>query len=68
MNIKLLPWTVPNFASIEMPARNRGDGFQEAPKFHVSDIDAETLSEQCDKFRAEVFRKAGKTDTKRKEM
>lgn len=64
MNIKLKPWNVPNFICAEMPPRKRQDGFVEGPKWHVSEVSAEDLSEQCDKFRAEVFKKAGKGDPK----
>jgi len=64
MKIKLIPWHTPNFVIGEMPPRNRGEGFNPdaAPKWSIEEVDAETLSEQCDKFRAEVFEKAGKVD------
>jgi len=32
------------------------------PKWHVRDVDPETLASQCDKFRAAIFKKAGKED------
>ena len=48
----------------KMPAGQRQDGFNPdaAPKWHVREVDAETLTEQCGKFRAEIFAKAGKSD------
>ena len=36
------------------------NGFSEARKFHLSEVDAETLSKMCDDFRSEIFKKAGK--------
>ncbi len=40
---------------------------QEAPKWHIGDVDAETLAEQCDRFRADIFAKAGKADPAQKQ-
>ena len=62
MKIMLNPWIVPNYVTAKMAPRPRQEGFQEGPKWHLSEVDADTLAEQCDKFRAEVFRKAGKSD------
>ncbi len=64
MKIKIQPWMTPNFLIGDMPARPRQEGFNPdaCPKWALAEVDAETLAEQCDKFRAEVFRKAGKTD------
>ena len=62
MKVELNPWMVPNFVTAKMPPRIKQEGFQEGPKWHVSDVDAATLAELCDKFRAEIFRKAGKHD------
>lgn len=64
MKIELQPWTTPDFIMGKMPAGQRQDGFNPdaAPKWHVREVDAETLTEQCDKFRAEIFAKAGKSD------
>ncbi len=58
MNIKLKPFNVPNFALQQMPAGHRND----VPSYPLKDIPAEDLAELCDTFRAEIFRKAGKTD------
>lgn len=64
MKVDLNPWIVPNFVIGKMPPGRRQDGFNPdaAPKWALSDVDAETLAAQCDQFRAEVFRKAGKPD------
>jgi hypothetical protein len=62
---KLRPFMTPNFVSVEMPPRPRQEGLVEAPKFALAELDAETLSELCDEFRADVFRKANKTDPRR---
>lgn len=64
MNVELVEWTVPNYITGKMPSRPRQDGFNPdaVPKWHLSEVDEETLAEQCDKFRASVFQKAGKID------
>jgi hypothetical protein len=65
MKVELLPWQVPNFVIGKIPARPRQEGFNpdSSPKWALAEVDAETLAQQCDAFRAEVFRKAGKEDT-----
>lgn len=67
MNIEIKPWLTPDFITAVMPTSRRQDGFNpdNVPKWHVSEVDEETLSEQCDKFREEVFKKAGKKDPKK---
>ncbi|CAB4187212.1 hypothetical protein UFOVP1601_10 [uncultured Caudovirales phage] len=62
MTIELQPWIVPNFVIGKMPPRPKQDGIQEAPKWHLSEVDASDLARMCDAFRAEVFAKAGKPD------
>jgi hypothetical protein len=65
MKLNLVPFSTPNFVSVQLPARPRQDGLIEAPKFSLTQLDHDTLSALCDEFRAEVFLKAGKTDLKR---
>lgn len=62
MQIKLKPFQTPNFAIQEVPPTTRQEGFTAAPSWPLSDVDAPTLAQMCDEFRAEVFRKAGKDD------
>ena len=52
----------PNFVIAEMPPRPRQEGFQEAPSWPLAEVDAETLDQMWDEFRAGIFRKAGKSD------
>lgn len=65
MKIDLLPFTVPNYVIAKTAPGNRADGWVDAPKWHIRDVDTETLSELCDQFRADVFAKAGKSDPAR---
>lgn len=58
----LKPFTVPNFVVAVQAARPRQEGFTEAPKYALSEIPSETLSDLCDRFRKSVFEKAGKAD------
>lgn len=67
MDIKIQRMGTPNYVIAEIPAGRRQDGFTEAPKWHLRDVDAETLSILCDQFRADVFAKAGKPDPKARE-
>lgn len=62
MSLNLTGFTVPNFVSVQMPARPRGEGMQESPKFALHELDVQTLAGLCDEFRMAVFAKAGKKD------
>ena len=62
IEIELKPFTVPNYVLGEMPLRLRQEGFVEGPKWHLKELDDITLSELCDRFRKDVFAKAGKKD------
>ena len=65
MNIKLRPFNVPNFAIKEAKPGRRQDGMTQPQSFHLSEVDADTLSEMCDEFRAAVFAKAKTTDPRK---
>lgn len=64
--VRLKPFTVPNYVSAsserESSPADRVMGHSDAPKFHLCDLDAQTLSDLCDEFRASVFAKAAKAD------
>ena len=62
IELKLKPFLVPNFALIEEPPRPRHEGFGAGRTFALKEIGAAELSELCDKFRSDVFKKAGKAD------
>lgn len=62
VRLKLQPMSVPNFVIAMMPSRERQEGMAEAPKFHLRDLEPETLAALCDEFRSNVFAKAGKQD------
>jgi hypothetical protein len=65
MKIELNPWTIPNYITAKMPPRPRQEGFESnGPKWHISEVDENTLSDQCDKFRKDIFEKAKKIDPK----
>lgn len=59
--VELQPFSVPNYVIQVVPPGQRQDGFREAPKYRLSEIDADTLAEMCDDFRRAVFEKAGIT-------
>lgn len=56
--IELQPFTVPNYVIVKMPPRPKQDGIRESPKYHISELDENTLNKLCDEFRAAVLRKA----------
>jgi hypothetical protein len=59
---ELQPFQVPNYV-IEVPkVSKRQDGFQETPKHHLSELDGNVLDQLCERFREDVFKKAGKND------
>lgn len=60
--VELQPFRVPGFVFTVSGPRKREDGFTEAPKYALSELDAETLDELCTQFRNDVFRKAGKSE------
>ena len=62
MQIELRPIQTPNFIIQKVAEQPRQAGFQEAPKYAIKDVDAETLSDLCDQFRKDMFAKAGKPD------
>jgi hypothetical protein len=67
MEIKLQPFITPNFVlEDKMAIGKRQDGFHPdlVPKWSLSEVDPETLSNLCDDFRKEIFRKSGKKDPK----
>lgn len=65
IKLKLRPFQVANYVSVESLPGLKQDGIVEAPTFHVRDLDVDALSELCDRFRADVFANAGKADPKK---
>ncbi len=62
INIKLQPMRVPNYVFAESKPSRREQGFTEEPKYALRNLDAATLDSLCEKFREDVFAKAGKQD------
>lgn len=60
--VPLKPFTTPNFVIAERPPRGRSSMTEsmEEPKFALAELSSETLSELCEQFRVDVFKKAGK--------
>ena len=67
IEIELIPFDVPDYAQQYAAPESRQDGvtFTREKKWALKDLDVETLSDLCDEFRFEVFKKAGKTDPRR---
>jgi len=62
MTIKLQPFSTPNYVISESRVGTRQEGLIENPKWPLSEVDEDTLSQLCEKFREDVFKKAGKND------
>ena len=62
MKVKLKPFQVPNFILCEPTPSSRQEGMKEGLKFALSEVDVETLEMLCEKFREDVFARAGKSD------
>jgi hypothetical protein len=60
IEVKLRPFTVPNFVLVESRAAPRQEGFTESPKYALSELDSDTLDFLCEQFACAVFEKAGK--------
>lgn len=65
VEVAIQPFSIPNFVRRDKKAAAAGDPDAEAA-FELSAVDAMTLSALCDQFRADVFKKAGKTDPRLK--
>ena len=67
MEIELKPWQTPNFVVPIVPTvpAQRQDGFNpnvNSNAISLENVPVEILSEMCDKFRSEIFKKAKKKD------
>lgn len=60
LEVKIKPFTVPNFVVIENEPSPRQEGFKPSDGVPLSALDSLTLDRLCTDFRNEVFRKAGK--------
>lgn len=60
LEVELQPFQTPNYVLTKPKPLERQEGMQEAPKYHLSELDSATLDRLCRGFRSEVFRKAGK--------
>lgn len=58
INIELKPFSTPNFVIL----KRQNDGDKENKSFPLKELDSRTLSDMCDEFRKEVFKKAEKED------
>lgn len=58
VNLKLRPFGTPNYAIAEMPPL----GDNPPISFHLSELSPGVLSNMCDEWRREVFKKAGRKD------
>ena len=66
IKVKLNGFDVPEYVFPEGKVLPRQAGLVMSQKWGLSELDENTLSELCDKFRADVFAKAGKADPKLK--
>ncbi len=58
MRVDVKSWLTPNCVAAEhVPGRLAAPAI-----WPLKDVDADTLADLCDQFRAEIFRKAGKAD------
>lgn len=60
IEVRLKPFTVPNFVIAETEARPRQEGVSLAQQYRLSALDPETLERLCEEFTNAVFKKAGK--------
>jgi hypothetical protein len=60
LRMKLKPWAVPNFATIELPPEPKQNGFRELPSIAVAELSADALSDLAEQWLTELYQKAGK--------
>lgn len=64
VDVAIEPFSTPNF--VRRAKKTAASGDDSDPAFPLRDVDASTLSELCDQFRADVFKQAGKLDPRLK--
>lgn len=57
-SVELRPFRVPNYVIQVVGASKRQNGFIEAPKYELHELDDDTLIALCDQFKADVLSKA----------
>ncbi len=67
MTIELQPFITPNYVIAVSKEGLKQNGVVENPKWHINELDEETLSEMCDQFRHDIFTKACKVDPRKLE-
>lgn len=60
MTVKLVPWLVPNNVTVDF--MKGVSTCSSTVTMALTEVDTDTLAAQCDRFRADVFKKAGKVD------
>lgn len=60
IELKLKPWTTPNFATVEQPPRPKQDGMRELPSIPVKELSQEALDGLATEWLRELYEKAGK--------
>jgi len=58
IELPIIPWEVPDNIQLKGTPKSRQEGFKPSTSIALHEIDATTLSAQCDRFREEVFKKA----------
>jgi len=60
IELDLKAFKTPNFVLVCTSPTERQEGIKEEMKFNLTELDSLTLSELCDQFREDIFKKAGK--------
>lgn len=61
IDLKLRPFSVPNFVLLEMPPGKCQEGFNEMPSIPIKDVPESVLLQMCEDFKAEILRKKHKS-------
>lgn len=67
MEVEVNKWITPDSVVLKTPPRPRQDGFNAScgNSIPLGDVDPMVLSNLCDEFREDVFKKAGFSDPKK---
>ena len=60
-SLPIVPFTVPDEVSLQMPVGRREDGMRQPVKIKLCDLPDETLAALIEEFAAAVMEKAGKS-------
>lgn len=60
MGMTFRAWNAPNYATLSLPVRGKGEGMAELPSFPVADLDPDALDALAAQWLDHLYAKAGR--------